>query len=317
MRAVWQAARFAVRRRRLQTSLITLVLLLSSATVVLALGLLVTVDDPYDKAFARQRGAHLTVTYAPAKVTAAQAAASASRPGVTAAAGPFRTQIMNVSEGNGRGLLPPGPLTVSERAGRDGDRVDRLWLKSGRWATAPGEIVIGNDVRFPFDPIGRTATFGDGRAFTVVGTAGSITRSAQAWVAPGQLTAPDGLQMLYRLADPGAPAGTVTAGLPAASSQSYLVPRQKATEDGKVVIPFLIAFGIAGLIVAVLIIGNVVSGAVVSGFRHIGVLKALGFTPAQVTGVYLAMVAVPGVLGGLAGIVIGNALAGGGDRRVR
>jgi putative ABC transport system permease protein len=307
---VWQAARFAVRRRRLQTSLIGLVLLLSTATVVLALGLLVTVDDPYDKAFARQQGAHLTVSYAPAKTTAAQVAASASRPGVTAAAGPYRVQVMNVSEGNGRGLLPPGPLTVAERTGDDGARVDRLWLTGGRWATAPGEIVLGGSVRFPFSPIGKTAEFSGGRSFTVVGTAGSITRSAQAWVAPGQLPAPDGLQMLYRLADPRAPAGTVTAGLPVASSQSYLAPRQKATEDGKVAIPFLIAFGIAGLIVAVLIIGNVVSGAVVSGFRHIGVLKALGFTPAQVTGVYLAMVAVPGVLGGLAGIVIGNALAG-------
>ncbi|KAB2345171.1 ABC transporter permease [Actinomadura rudentiformis] len=313
MKAVWQAAQFAVRRRKLQTSIIALVLLLSTATVVLALGLLVTVDGPYDKAFAQQHGAHLMVSYDPAKATAAQVAASASRPGVTAAGGPYRSQIVNVPETGGTepGMLPPGPLTVTERTGRGDDPVDRLTLKSGRWATAPGEIVLGSGyARFPFDPTGRKVTFSGGHTFTIVGIGRSITRSAEAWVAPGQLSAPDGLQMLYRLADPAAPAGTITAGLPAASSQSYLASRQQATEAGKVAIPFLVAFGIAGLVVAVLIIGNVVSGAVVSGFRHIGVLKALGFSPTQVTGVYLVMVTAPGVLGSLAGLVIGNVLAG-------
>ncbi|MGI5420917.1 ABC transporter permease [Actinomadura luteofluorescens] len=313
MRAVWQAARFAVRRRRLQTTIITLVLLVSTGTVVLALGLLATVDGPYDKAFARQHGAHLTVSYDPAKATSAQVAASGSRPGVTAAGGPYRSQVVNVPDsGEARpGLLPPGPLTVVERTARGGDPVDRLALRSGRWATAPGEIVLGTDfARFPFDPIGRKVTFSDGRTFTIVGIGRSITRSAQAWVAPGQLTAPDGLQMLYRLADPAAPAGTITAGLPATASQSYLVSRRQATEAGTTVIPFLIAFGIAGLLVAVLVIANVVSGAVVSGFRHIGVLKSLGFTPAQVTGVYLVMIAIPGVLGSLIGIATGNVLAG-------
>ena len=56
-------------------------------------------------------------------------------------------------------------------------------------------------------------------------------------------------------------------------------------------------FGWLGLAVAVLIVANVVSGAVVAGFRHIGVLKALGFTPAQVMAVYLTMVSVPAIVG--------------------
>jgi putative ABC transport system permease protein len=310
MRAVWRAARFAVRRRKLQTSIIGLVLLLSTATVVMALGLLTTVQGPYDRAFAQQQGAHLMVAYDPVKATSAQVAVSASRPGVTAAGGPYPTQVMTVAVGSGRDPFPPGPIMVAARAARGEDRVDRLALKSGRWASAPGEIVLGSDyARFPLDPAGMKITFTDGRSFTIVGVGRSITGSAQAWVAPGQLSAPDGLQMLYRLTDPGAPSRAVTAGLPVTASQSYLVSRAKATEGSRVTIPFLVAFGIAGLIVAVLTIGNVVSGAVVSGFRHIGVLKALGFTPKQVTGVYLTMVAVPGVLGGLAGIGIGNALA--------
>jgi putative ABC transport system permease protein len=311
VRAVWRAARFAVRRRKLQTFIIALVLLLSTATVVMALGLLTTVNDPFDRAFAQQRGAHLTAVYDPAKTTPAQVAESASRPGVTAAGGPHRTQVMTVPNGTGPDSFMPGPITVAERSASGGDPVDRLALRSGRWATAPGEIVLAGDyARMPGVPTGKKITFSTGQSFTIVGIGRSITWSAQAWVAPGQLTAPDGLQMLYRLADPSAAPGTVTAGLPVTASQSYLVARFRATENAKVTVPFLVAFGIAGLIVAVLIIANVVSGAVVSGFRHIGVLKSLGFTPAQVTGVYLMMVTVPGVLGGVAGIVAGNALAG-------
>ncbi|MFJ3923241.1 ATP-binding cassette domain-containing protein [Streptomyces sp. NPDC090022] len=62
-------------------------------------------------------------------------------------------------------------------------------------------------------------------------------------------------------------------------------------------LPFMTLFGILGLLVSALIVGNVVSGAVVSGYRHIGVLKALGFTPNQVVAVYLTMLSVPAVVG--------------------
>ena len=69
------------------------------------------------------------------------------------------------------------------------------------------------------------------------------------------------------------------------------------------------AFGILGLLVAVLIVGNVVSGAVVSGFRHIGVLKSLGFTPSQVIAVYLVMVCVPATVGAAVGTALGAVVA--------
>ena len=51
--------------------------------------------------------------------------------------------------------------------------------------------------------------------------------------------------------------------------------------------PFLIAFGVLGVLMAVLIIGNVIAGAVSTGTRRIGILKALGFTPSQVVRAYL------------------------------
>jgi len=54
----------------------------------------------------------------------------------------------------------------------------------------------------------------------------------------------------------------------------------------------------------------VVSGAVSAGTRRIGVLKSVGFTPADVVWVYVLQVAVPGVAGVAGGAVVANLLAG-------
>ena len=51
MSAVWAAARAAMARRRLQTLIVGLVVLLSAASGVLALGLLVVSHGPFDAAF--------------------------------------------------------------------------------------------------------------------------------------------------------------------------------------------------------------------------------------------------------------------------
>ena len=54
--------------------------------------------------------------------------------------------------------------------------------------------------------------------------------------------------------------------------------------------PFLVAFGVIGLVMSVLIVANVVSGAVVAGYRRIGILKSIGFTPAQVVAAYTGQI---------------------------
>ena len=66
--------------------------------------------------------------------------------------------------------------------------------------------------------------------------------------------------------------------------------------------PFLVAFGVLGLVMSVLIIGIVVSGAVGAGTRRIGILKALGFTPAQVVRAYVAQALIPAAVGTVLGV---------------
>ena len=62
---------------------------------------------------------------------------------------------------------------------------------------------------------------------------------------------------------------------------SYLAVREGETSGIGPFVPFLVAFGVIGLVMSVLIVANVVSGAVVSGYRRIGILKSIGFTPAR------------------------------------
>jgi putative ABC transport system permease protein len=320
MSAVWRASRAAVKRRRLQTFVIGLVVLCSTTTILLALGLLAAASGPFEKAYAEQRGAHTVATFDTTKVSQEQLARTARQPGVEAAAGPFGQAVVDIPKD--WLWMAGGTLTVVGRADPAGP-VDRIELLEGHWATAPGEIVVNWSVQGSPGPelLGSKLENPGGPTLTVVGFAASMSKSASAWVSPEQMAAlhPSSAQMLYRFTDSSTEAqlsaglAGATAGLPEESltgAQTYLALKQAFSALADSYLPFMTLFGILGLLVSTLIVGNVVSGAVVSGYRHIGVLKALGFTPNQVVAVYLTMLSVPAVVGCVLGTLAGNALAG-------
>ncbi|MFG3698671.1 FtsX-like permease family protein [Micromonospora sp. NPDC047620] len=324
MSALGRVVRSGVGRRRVQTVVIGLVVMIAVTSAVLGGSLLVASRAPFDRAFAQQQGAHLTTQFPTDTVTAAQLSASAQTSGVGAAAGPFpTTQINPVDERGGR--VPP--MTVVGRA-EPGGPVDQVTLVDGRWAAGPGEVVlaVGGRFRFPPDQVGRVWTLPDLPAsptVTIVGIAQSVSRTADAWVTPAQVeawTAPDGprgYQMLYRLtaADTAeqveAGRAALAAVLPAGAltgAVSWLTTRRDSVEQAVLLVPFLIAFGVLGVVMAVLIIGNVVVGAVGTATRRIGILKALGFTPAQVVRAYVGQALIPAGVGAALGLVAGNLL---------
>ncbi len=90
---------------------------------------------------------------------------------------------------------------------------------------------------------------------------------------------------------------------------SYLDIRESEQSNVAPWVPFIIAFGVIALVISVLIVVNVVGGAVVAGTTRIGVLKSIGFTPSQVVACYVLLVAVPAVTGAVVGVVCGNLLA--------
>ncbi|MEU8924020.1 FtsX-like permease family protein [Kitasatospora sp. NPDC048545] len=312
--AVWRASRAAVKRRRVQTVVIGLVVFCSTTTVLLALAVISAARAPFDDAFSGQRGAHVVASFDPAAAPAEQLAATAHRPGVEAAAGPFDQAVVEVSaDWAGR---PPGALTLVGRSDPAGP-VDRVQMLGGRWATAPGEVVVNEPFGgFSEKLLNLRIPLSSGEGLTVVGFATSMSQSAGGWVTPAQAAAlhPVARQMLYRFSDASdeqrlaSAVDTVTEGLPKdalTNTQSYLVLKEAFSAGADAYLPLMTVFGVLGLVVAALIVGNVVSGAVVSGYRHIGVLKSIGFTPRQVVTVYLTMVSVPAVVGTVLGTAVG------------
>jgi len=317
--AVRRAVRAGAARHRLAGAVVALVVLASTAMLVLGIGLLVGSDAPFERSFAEQNGAHATV-YVDPSLTAEQLRDTTARPGVTAAAGPYRTASVELAFAARPSIHLP-PATVAGRDTPDGP-VDRLHLDSGRWARVPGEIVLAREFGGSGFPLGERLTTGT-VTLTVVGVASSITRTADAWVTAEQVTALEGAgasatQMLYRFSSAGdeaavtAGVASAAAGLPAGAVLgvgSYLTIKQGNDEGSAAATPFVVAFAVLGMVVSVLIVANVVGGAVVAGYRHIGVLKAIGFTPAQVVAVYAGRLLLPAVVGGAVGLIAGNLLA--------
>ncbi|MFG2651838.1 ABC transporter permease [Streptomyces sp. NPDC048436] len=321
--ALGRVVRSGVGRRRVQTVVIAVATMMAVASAVVAGALIVASNAPFDHAFAQQRGAHISAQFDPAKASTARIAATEQVDGVTASAGPYPSQtIKPMAPGGGR--MPS--LTLSGRTGPHAD-VDDLDLKSGRWAARPGEIVLSESMAGPaFEP-GSTLKTSDSAGATtlkVVGTAVSVSRTADAWATPEQVTAlasEEGRltsQVLYRLDSAGTKdeiaegRAKLTAAVPSGAllgTQSYLDTKRAADQGAAPTIPFLIAFGVLGIAMSVIIVGSVVSGAVGTSLRRIGILKAIGFTPREVVRAYVAQALIPAGAGIALGVVLGHLLA--------
>ena len=310
-----------MRRHKVQTIVITVVLLVATASATLGLALLAAANGPFTRAFGAQRGADVTVTVNTARATGAELAATDHVSGVTALAGPFAQATSQV---NFQGQ-PWGQLRLAGRSAPGGP-VDDLVLNAGHWVDEPGQIVLngsegnggivdGNTLQIASAPGKPT--------LTVVGFADSITSTADGWVAPGEIaalrtagTSPTE-QLLYRFSQAGSDAqiradvAAITRALPAGAvvaSASWLTAQFQTEGNSAVMEPFVIAFALIGLAMAVLIAANVVSGAVIAQYQRIGVLKSLGLTPAQVVVVYLRRVGSPALVGSLIGVGAGYLL---------
>ena len=321
--ALGRVIRSGVGRRRVQTVVIAVATMMAVASAVVAGSLIVAANAPFDHAFAKQQGAHLTAQFDPDKASAAQLTATREQTGVTASAGPYPSTTIQPEDSAGR-RMPT--LTLVGRSGPKAD-VDDLDLKSGRWAAKTGEIVLNASFSGPALELGSTlkTSAGEGSStLTVVGFALSVSKTADAWATPAQtkaLTSADNpltSQMLYRFDSAGTDKQItngrkkLAAAVPSGAllgSQSYLETKRAADQGAAPTIPFLIAFGVLGIVMSVIIVGSVTSGAVGSSLRRIGILKAIGFTPREVVRAYVAQALIPAAVGIALGVVLGNLLA--------
>ncbi|MFD6903977.1 FtsX-like permease family protein [Streptomyces sp. NPDC060077] len=321
--ATGRVVRSGVGRRRLQTAVIAVAVMMAVASAVVGGTLMAAADAPFDHAFDKQRGAHLTAQFDPARVSAAQLAGTGKLAGVTASSGPYPSTAFRPVD---RAGFPLPTLTLVGRPGPDGG-VDQVDLTSGRWARQPGEIVLAASFEGPAVGIGATLKASDtlaAPALSIVGFAVSAGRTADAWATPAQVDAlasegrPVTSQMLYRF-DAASTEEQLLAGRKRLavstasgallSTRSWLDTERAAAQGAAATVPFVTAFGVLGTVMSVIIVSSVVSGAVGTGLRRIGILKAIGFTPREVVRAYMAQALIPAGAGIILGVVLGNLLA--------
>ena len=317
------AATGRMANHKVQAFVIGVVLAASTASATLGIALLAAVNAPFQHAFAAHNGAEVTLTVDSARVSHAELVATRRLRGVTEMSGPFPETTVAVSfDGNSL-----GPRVLVARPSPSGP-VDAVTLSAGRWPDGPGQVVLysGDEGGAGFPVLGSTVEVsgpsGD-HSLTVVGFAASVTGTADGWVSTAEMirlqsrTAP-AAQLLYRFANAGTdaqiasdvaevkhalPQGTVT------GAASWLATERKAAGNAAIIQPFIVSFALLGLAMAVLIVANVVSAAVVSQYRRIGVLKSIGFTPLHVATIYLLRIGAPAAVGCVGGVLLGNLAA--------
>jgi putative ABC transport system permease protein len=332
MRAVLTKAWSEVRRRRVQSAVIVLMVTLASGTITLGLTLLQQAGSPYDRAFEAQEGAHLEVFYDAGKVAPDELASTPATLAASSSAGPWPDLYATLlhRESQERYQL--------DLVGRDGPQgaAEVLRMTSGRWVQAPGEVVVDhafakqNAIR-PGDHLVSLNT-ADKPVLTVVGVAvdvdrtsagTTITTTQRAWVLPEQaayLAGRNGLgyEMAYRFPSApsrtqlGADMGRLQDALPAGAvkgSLNYLAMRDAYNVSNQFLLVLLIAFGVTALAASLATVVNLVLGTVLASFREIGIIKALGFTPSQVVATLVVGMAIPALAGCVIGIPAGTAVS--------
>ena len=330
---VIKAASGGLTRHLVQTLVIVIVLAAATAAATLGLSLLTNANEAFTNGFAAHHGADISVTVDASRITGAQLAATRHVTSVTQVAGPYPqltiTLQPSVSRGGPRGPgSAAGPqITVVGRASAGGP-LDDLTANQGHWLTGPGQLVMA--VYSGSGTVGSKVTVisAPGKPkLTIVGVGGSVARlgDADGWVTPGEIAAltPPGThptaQLLYTFTKAStalqiaADVSALKAALPAGaviSYDSWLGSEGQTSGEQSANTPFVLAFALIGLVLAVLIVATLVSGAVVAGYRRIGLLKSIGFTPGQVAASYIAQIGLPTIAGVALGTVAGNLWVG-------
>ena len=326
MKALIVKALADLRRRRLQVGVIFFTTLLAVGTGTMALTLMSQTRDPYQAAFDAQKGAHLQVYFEgrtdPTALVATPAAIGASAHG-----GPYPATTLQFQFG--------GHKFNMDTSGRDdpGGSVEKLRITAGHWPSTDSEIALTRS----FADLNHVAV---GSTVKVVSVSqeplltvaaevvdideGSADLSSQhAWVrstAIPALTAKDaGFYLMdYRFpSDPTsaqlqASVDKLRASLPPGSitgSINYLLIRNVFNITNQIVTSVLIAFSVFALAATAAIVANLVTGIVISAYREIGIMKAVGFTPAQVVGVFELQILLPAAVATVIGIAAGTVVS--------
>ncbi|MEV7996820.1 FtsX-like permease family protein [Streptomyces sp. NPDC086077] len=284
------------------------------ASLLLATALFGYATNPWQRVFTQSRDAHVWIHTTPS----ADAGELSGLDGVDSVAGPFPTESATVAA---RGIRASVELRGSTSGPADG----RPLLTSGRWLDGahPDGVVLESHLARALlaEPGDVIALPGTARTLTVAGIADSAEpryrpgeRPGLVWALPSAVRAPDGEVTGLRLTDPDETdyavqrAVTVLGAGAVSEVSTWQQARSEAQGDTRLLGQVLGLFGLGALLAAGLAVHGAIGTRIRGHLRDISVLKAIGFTPAQVVRVFLLQHVAYALLGAVAAATLTEAL---------
>lgn len=312
-----------LRSARLQSILILIIVLAATTTLYLAFTVQRSGNDPWERTFAEANGAHIAFGGAPG----VDLTRIATIEGVTETSGPFPILWeRSIVRGSDRYDVALMGMPVEPPA------VARPLVTEGRWLSGTGrEIVLNRTLAREEDmrvgeqvqiPVGGQLVTLDivGLAIDTIRGPYPSWETTVSWVSPDtlRLFAPENewdTRFFVRLRDPEASyavtnvANAMYPEVGGFGTDDWHEVRDDVNEFNTIVVIMFSVFATTALAAVAFIIANTIAGRVLAQYRDIGVLKAIGFTPGQVTLVFLVQHLLLSVVAGLIGIGIGVLLA--------
>lgn len=319
MRAAIRWAGADLRTHRGQALSIVLATVGITVALLLSVSLLSYAADPWQRLFTETQGAHVWL-----RTTATADTASLSTlDGVTATAGPYRTVSLTALHGVDKAALELRAAQSQEPT------VGRPRLTDGRWldGRADDGVVLEESVAAAlWARPGDTLTVrvgGTDRSLPVVGVAETAESPYAPGETPGAAWAPPsvvaalstgsgepGQTMGLRVANPADTqfvvqrAVTVLGAAQVVNVSTWRDARTDAEGDNHLLGVLIGFFGLGALLAAALAVTGAAGTRVLAQSRDISILKAIGFTPAQVVAAFL----VQHVSLALVGVLLGAAI---------
>jgi ABC-type antimicrobial peptide transport system permease subunit len=323
---IWRLVIGDVKRRRVQSLLLVVMIVTTTTTLTLGLALHHTSQSPFVRTRAATKGPDLVASNGPApgssRPSPTQFAPLIHARAVAATAGPFPVAFTR--------LTAPGINVAVDVEGRDHApaAVDRPLLTAGHWVSSEGAVIEQGLASSLGRHVGDTISLG-GHKFRVVGIALTTAQPFYPAAAPGLvwLTRTDA----EALATPSEPLGyvldiklargTSAHALDAASNSfaraanlpSIIEPWQAIrSHDYRVIALDQKVLLIGSWLLAMLAVASiavVVGGRMAEQTRRVGLLKAVGGTPALVAAVLLAENLLLALAAAVIGLVAGGLLA--------
>jgi putative ABC transport system permease protein len=328
MEAVWQKIKADIISRPLISGLILVAITASATLLTLALATLMNINAPYDKAFEELNAAHVWLYFNRDRVGPRDVTRIEALPGVVESTGLRYSALSRARVGDTQ-------VWVSLRAvPTETPAVNRLLVQEGRDVEPHrAEVLASKDLDDIYsltvgEMISITRQDGKEVGLPVIGLAYNpmwdTYRSSQP---PYVYVSEETLHELFpddstwdwsmglRLADPDAVDETVALieeTLHSDVVKSYTDWRdvkESAVFGAQLNFVFLGAFSLFAVLATVLVVSSTIGSIILSQFRQIGILKAIGFTSPQVVWLYLGQCLLLCLIGSALGLLLGFVLS--------